>query len=75
MAGKSSREIAETLSLSPRTVELVEAGEREALAGRHLRYFRDWFVELRREYEQLGPVFTQRLQLSSTMCAWRLMAR
>jgi tetratricopeptide (TPR) repeat protein len=35
--------------------KLDEAGERDALASRHLRYFRDWFVELRREYEQLGP--------------------
>ncbi len=33
--------------------KLALAGERDALAGRHLRYFRDWFVELRRDYEEL----------------------
>jgi len=35
--------------------QLVAAGEREELASRHLRYFCDWFVELRREHEQLRP--------------------
>jgi predicted ATPase/DNA-binding CsgD family transcriptional regulator len=33
--------------------KLAAAGEREALASRHLRYVRDWFVELRLELEQL----------------------
>ena len=31
---------------------LAEAGERDRLAGRHLRYFRDRFVELRDEMER-----------------------
>jgi predicted ATPase/transcriptional regulator with XRE-family HTH domain len=33
--------------------KLALAGEGDALASRHLRYFRDWFVELRRERDQL----------------------
>jgi predicted ATPase/DNA-binding CsgD family transcriptional regulator len=35
--------------------KLVAAGERESVASRHLRYFRDRFVELRREYEEMRP--------------------
>jgi predicted ATPase/DNA-binding CsgD family transcriptional regulator len=35
--------------------KLVAAGERDVLASRHLRYFRDWFVELRRDYDELRP--------------------
>jgi predicted ATPase/transcriptional regulator with XRE-family HTH domain len=36
--------------------KLALAGEADALARRHLRYFRDWFVELRRERDQLRNV-------------------
>jgi predicted ATPase/DNA-binding CsgD family transcriptional regulator len=35
--------------------KLVGAGESDAAASRHLRYFRDWFVDLRRKHDQLRP--------------------
>ncbi len=33
--------------------KLVEAGERDRIASRHLRYFRDWFAHLKRDADEL----------------------
>jgi predicted ATPase/class 3 adenylate cyclase len=32
--------------------KLAEAGERDRIAGRHLRYFRDWFVQVKRDADE-----------------------
>jgi predicted ATPase len=32
--------------------KLVEAGERDRIAGRHLRYFRDWFTQVQRDADE-----------------------
>jgi predicted ATPase/class 3 adenylate cyclase len=32
--------------------KLAEAGERDRIAGRHLRYFRDWFAQVQRDADE-----------------------